>query len=284
MAKSKSDCDSVLLKAQAIVDNANKLVQTREDWQTNEYARSNKRLYEILAEVLKMYEQVSGENNTDLRRETVKQMKRQLDSAGVRIQTNTLTITLFVRYVFRTDRQRALNYSRTIQAAITAGIVPDNLAEFIENSGGVEQCKKKFIKSETTEARAKAIESAKELVEEQLEEAETKPLTTFKVDESFVKDTHGEGYVMILAKADMDGTVKVLAAVPAKADGYVKWAKQKLALFLSGHVDKAKKNAAVQQKIKALDAAKYEAITKLKQTVEKRSLDTSETVGDLMTA
>jgi hypothetical protein len=284
MSKAKSVVNTVILKAQAIVDNANELVKVREDWQTNEYARSNKRLYDILAEVLSMYEQVSGQENTDLRRETVKQMKVQLDSAGVRIQTNTLTLTLFVRYVFRTDRQRAMNYSRTLQAAITEGISAEKLAEFIDNCGGVEQCKKQFTKSETVRAKERAIETAMELVEDRLEEAEQKPLTTFKVDASFVADTHNKDFVMVLAKAEADGTVKVLAAVPAQSEGYTKWAKQKLALFLSGHINVADKAAKNKQKTSAVDAAKAAAIAGAKEAVTSNGWAVTETVGDLIAA
>lgn len=282
MSKAKSVSNAVILKAQAIVDNANELVKVREDWQTNEYARSNKRLYDILAEVLSMYEQVSGEDNTDLRRETVKQMKAQLDSAGVRIQTNTLTLTLFVRYVFRTDRQRAMNYSRTLQAAITEGISAEKLAEFIDNCGGVEQCKKQFTKSETVRAKERAIETAMELVEDRLEEAEQKPLTTFKVDASFVADTYNKDFVMVLAKAEADGTVKVLAAVPAQSEGYAKWAKQKLALFLSGHINVSDKAAKTKQKTSAVDAAKAAAIAGAKEAVTNNGWAATETVGDLI--
>jgi hypothetical protein len=284
MINSKSVSNSVLLKAQAIVDNANKLVKTREDWQTNEYARSNKRLYDILAEVLSMYEQVSGEENEDLRRETVKQMKQQLTEAGVRIQTNTLTLTLFVRFVFRTDRQRALNYSRTLQAAISEGINADKLAEFVDNCGGVEQCKKQFTKSEKVLAKERAIDTAMELVEGHLETAEKKPLATFKVDASFVADTHDKDFVMVLAKAEADGTVKVLAAVPAQSEGYAKWAKQKLALFLSGHINVADKATKSKQKTSAVDAAKAAAIAGAKEAVTSTGRAATETVGDLIAA
>ena len=231
-----------------------------------------------------MYEQVSGEENTDLRRETVKQMKAQLDSTGVRIQTNTLTLTLFVRYVFRTDRQRAMNYSRTLQAAIAEGISADKLAEFVDNSGGVEQCKKQFTKSEKVKAKELAIENAMELVEDRLVEAEQQPLATFKVDASFVADTHNKDFVMVLAKAEADGTVKVLAAVPAQSEGYSKWAKQKLALFLCGHIDAADKATKAKQKTNAVDAAKAAAVANAEKTATKSNTAANETVGDLIAA
>lgn len=90
----KATSNNVILTAQAIVNKADALVKTREDWQQNEYARSNTRLYEILADVLRMYEQVKDDKQ--LRAETVKQMKQQLQANGVRVQMNTLAITLFV--------------------------------------------------------------------------------------------------------------------------------------------------------------------------------------------
>ena len=57
MAKSISN--KSVMSAQAIVAKADTLVKQREDFEQNEYARSNKRLYEILADVLEMYEQAS---------------------------------------------------------------------------------------------------------------------------------------------------------------------------------------------------------------------------------
>ena len=112
MAKQASS--KSLLSAQAIVSKADALVKQREDFEQNEYARSNKRLYEILAEVLAMYE--DAKVSKTVLAETVKQMKDNLAVSKIRIQTNTLALTLFVRYVFRTDRQRSMNYSRTLQA------------------------------------------------------------------------------------------------------------------------------------------------------------------------
>ena len=152
MAKAtKTASNNTILKAQAIVSVADGLVKKQQDWQQNEYARSNARLYAILAEVLKMYEQVKDDKQ--LRIETVKQMKNALTTTGVRIQMNTLAITLFVRYVFRTDRQRALNYSRTIQAALSEGIKAEDFAQFVEDNGGVEQCKRKLTKSDKVKAK-----------------------------------------------------------------------------------------------------------------------------------
>ena len=274
MAKAtKSVSSNTILKAQAIVSVADGLVKQQQDWQQNEYARSNARLYEILAEVLKMYEQVKDDKQ--LRIETVKQMKDALTAAGVRIQMNTLAITLFVRYVFRTDRQRALNYSRTIQAALSEGIKAEDFAQFVEDNGGVEQCKRKFTKSDKVKAKEQAITDAMTLVEEQLMSGDAAPLAKFKVSPAFVADKQ-EGYVFVMAKADSRGEVKALAVVPAQSAGVTNWAKQQLALFLSTQAAKSAKKAKSVRKDQALEAAK--------QASKNKSPTTMETIGDLVEA
>lgn len=269
----KATSSNVILAAQAIVNKADALVKTREDWQQNEYARSNARLYEILADVLRMYEQVKDDKR--LRAETVKQMKQQLQAAGVRVQMNTLALTLFVRYVFRTDRQRAMNYSRTLQAALAEGISAERFAQFVNDSGGVEQCKKQFTKSETVVAKEQTIAEAMTLVEEQLTNNELSPLATFQVPPSFVKGLQ-DGYVFVMAKADSTGVVKALATVPANSAGMTKWAKQQLALFLSNETAAATKAAKVKRKDKAVAVAV--------QASKNKTPAATETVGDLVEA
>ena len=269
----KATKSNTVLTAQAIVNKADSLVKTREDWQQNEYARSNARLYEILADVLRMYEEVKDDKQ--LRAETVKQMKQQLQAAGMRVQTNTLAITLFVRYVFRTERQRAMNYSRTLQAALAEGVTAEQFAQFVEDSGGVEECKKQYTKSEKVVAKEQAIADAMTLVEEQLAGSETKPLATFKTSPAFVEGLQ-DGYVFVMAKADSSGVVKALATVPAQSAGMTKWAKQQLALFLSNEAAEAAKSAKGKRKTKAVEAAK--------QASKNKTPAAKETVGDLIAA
>lgn len=269
----KQASDNVVLAAQAIVNKADALVKTREKWQQNEYARSNARLYEILADVLRMYEQVKDDKQ--LRAETVKQMKQQLQAAGVRVQMNTLAITLFVRYVFRTDRQRAMNYSRTLQAALAEGISAERFAQFVEDSGGVEQCKKQYTKSQTVVAKEKAIADAMTLVEEQLANSELTPLATFQTSPSLL-DGLQDDYVFVMAKADSNGLVKALVTVPAQSAGMTKWAKQQLALFLSNETAAATKAAKVKRKEKAVEVAV--------QASKNKTPAAEETVGDLVEA
>jgi hypothetical protein len=269
-SKLKRTSSNTKMSAQTIVATADKLVEQREQWQQNEYARSNARLYEILSSVLAMWQQVKDDR--ELRIETVKQMKAALTAAGVRVQMNTLALTLFVRYVFRTDRNRAMNYSRTLQAAMAAGIDSKDLADFIERSGGVEECKRQMSKSEAVLAKEQAIESAMTLVEEQLESSYSAPLATFKVSPDYVQGLQS-GYVFLMARASSKGEIRALAVVPAQSEGMTKWAKQQMALFLSQQSVKAAKNAKVKRKNSAIETA-----------AKSKTSTVCETVGDLVAA
>jgi hypothetical protein len=270
MAKQVSS--KTVLSAQSIVDKADALVKQRENFEQNEYTRSNQRLYEILAQVLEMYEQASVSKTTLA--ETVKQFKAKLEVSKVRVQTNTLALTLFVRYVFRTDRQRSMNYSRTLQAALQQGIGAKQLAQFIEDCGGVEQCKKQFTKSGAVVAKETDIANNMTLVDETLANAVLNPLATFKVANSFVSETYNKDFVFVIGKADKQGNIKALGAVPAYSAGMTKWAKQQLALFFSKQQELAKKSANAKRK----DTAIANAMLAVK------SKTPTETVGELLAA
>jgi hypothetical protein len=251
----------------------NRLVKDRAHFEQNEFARSNKRLYEILASIFKTYK--AAKANKTVFKETVSQMKTTLLREGGRVQGNTLAMTLFVRFVFRNDRQRAYNYSRTLQAADTAGIEPEALAQFIEDAGGVEQCKKQYIKPATMVDKEKKIKDAMPLVEEQLESGFATPLAEFSIPAKFVEKTHDKDMMFLIAKASKNGKVSVVSAVPGYTIGMANWAKNQLALFLTEQQEGAEKLAKGKRKTNAL--------SKLTGKAKKNTADT-ETVEAVLAA
>ena len=77
------------------------------------------------------------------------------------------------------------------------------------------------------------IANTMSLVEETLADAVAKPLAIFKVPNKFVAQTYDKDFVFVIGKADKQGNIKALGAVPAYSAGMTKWAKQQFALFLS---------------------------------------------------
>lgn len=273
MSKKSKVSPANMAVAETVMISVDKLVQQREQFEQNEYARSNACLYEILTGVYSSYLEASANRGTLTA--VVQAMKDALVTQGARVQANTLALGLFVRYVFRTDRQRAYNYTRALQAAISAGIKPANLAQYFADQGGVEECKKQFAKTEKTLAKEQVIADAMPLVEEYLYSENTSVIAEFDVAPAYVAKTCGEEFTFLLAKADSNGHVQVVSAVPAFSKTFAKWAKQELATFL-----------AEQQKLaeeKAIDDRYSNAIRNAVMQAKENSPAT-ETVGELLDA
>lgn len=248
------------------------LVAQRENFEKEEYARSNKRLYEILGEIYKNYLLIK--ENKAAFKDAVKKMTAKLKSEGERVQTTTVVITLFVRYVFRTDRQRAFNYSRTLQAALAKKIDADKLAEFIEAAGGVEECKRQLTKKPETLKKEQDIAEKLPLVEEQLADEEI-CLSEFKVPPEWVKNTHGEELTFLVGKADKKGHMRVVSVVPGYSKGMANWAKKQLAMFLMEQQAVSQKQGKAKRKDNAITSAIDAA---------KKNNPATETVGELLAA
>lgn len=271
MAKQVSATGAV--KASSLMVALNALVTERETFEREEYARSNTRLYEILSKVYAAYR--DAKSSDSVLAETVKQMVEYLKkNYGDRIQTNTLAINLFVRYVFRTSRQRAHNYSRTLQAAYAKDIAPEALAQFIADGGGVEECKKDFVPGAKALARKAKIASALDLVNEQLSNS-TSCLAEVTVPAAWVSESYKEEMTFLVGKADKNGKVHVTSVVPAFSKGMANWAKQQLALFLAEHQAIAEKGVKVKRKDAAITSVAKKA---------KKNNSATETVGELLAA
>jgi hypothetical protein len=260
------------VKASSLMVALNALVTERETFEREEYARSNTRLYEILSKVYAAYR--DAKSSESVLTETVKQMKDVLQKSGERIQTNTLAINLFVRFVFRTSRQRTHNYSRTLQAAFVKNISPAALPQFIADGGGVEECKKDFVKSPKTLEREAKIASALDMVNEQLTDSNSF-LAEFTVAADWVAGTCDEEMTFLVGRADKNGKVRVTSVVPAFSNGMAKWAKSQLALFI------AEQQAATQ---KAAKGKRKEAAIKEIAKKAKKNNSATETVGELLAA
>ena len=260
------------ISSATLINTLDGLVAERENFEKEEYARSNKRLYAILGEIYKNYLLIK--QNQDGYKDAVKKMTAKLKSEGERVQTTTVVITLFVRYVFRTDRQRAFNYSRTLQAALAKKIDAEKLAEFIEGAGGVEECKRAFTRKPEAVKKQQDIADTLPLVEERLAEADN-CLGEIKVSAEWVQKTHNEELTFLIGKADKKGNVRVMSVVPAYTKGMANWAKKQLALFLMEQQEISKKNS----KAKRLDNAITSAID-----AAKKNNPATETVGELLAA
>ena len=140
----------------------------RDAWEQGIFKKANEELYSLLADALDLYYhseaiiqsvevKAHGKSYTSKLRV---ELSKRLKELGVKVQNNSTTLTMLVRYVFKSDRKRAHGYSQVLGAAIQDNVQPGNLAIYITNAGGVEQIKRRMVLSEEALAKREQVANA----------------------------------------------------------------------------------------------------------------------------
>lgn len=146
----------------AIIAQADSLAERHATYVTDFVTRANTELYAILAEILKIHEQVEGSKQRD---KLIKQMRERLKSShNIKTQANTKTTALVTKYVTRASRKTAHVYSRVLEVAIANGIGSADLVEFIKQKGGIDKVRMAVNSAETTQQ----IKAAEKSLQQQL--------------------------------------------------------------------------------------------------------------------
>jgi hypothetical protein len=131
---------------QSIIAQADSLAERHATYVTDFVTRANTELYAILAEILKLHEQVEGSKQRD---KLIKQMRERLKSThNIKTQANTKTTALVTKYVTRASRKTAHVYSRVLEVAIANGIGSADLVEFIKLKGGIDKVRMSVASAE----------------------------------------------------------------------------------------------------------------------------------------
>lgn len=197
------------LSAFGIIKEADSVVVQRESFENEELARSNKALYAILTRIYALFNKAVEEKCI---KDTVKLMKEQLKKRNVKVQINTPALTVFVRYVFNSDRKRAYNYTSTLMAAIDKQIAPEMLADFIEGNNGVEECKKAYKMKDETKQRIDSIAAASTDVLDVLSTMQAAAKVT--MSNARVDFSDGAEFAFIVARTLGNGDFELLRVVP----------------------------------------------------------------------
>ena len=249
--------------AAGYIKRANELAVAREKFETETLARSNKELYGILGKVKELFDDASKDIST--LKQTVAEMKEVLKKRNVKIQSNSPALTVFVRYVFNSDRKRAYNYTRTLMAAMKDKNPKQTMAEFIESKGGVEECKKNFAKKPETLAKEVALKDATAEVSATLETMSAAEVVTLPNSSVYLRDDCE--YAFVIARIGANNKFELLRAIPATTKAIENSALKELAKDLieqrkaSTVASKAKKklsasaSAVAGMSIKDLEAA-----------------------------
>jgi hypothetical protein len=172
------------------------LLKRREIWE-EDFQRSNHGLYPLLSDLYELFlttfVEVTEKERKALKVLLIKKMKEK----GANVLEKTLVLTMFIRYVFNAPTKRALIYGNVIKSAISHGIKPEHLSDWIVREGGIEEVSKK------TSLSARAIEKINQLNKVKLEViAEIESNTANQIKPIDIHGLSGK-YALIVVKPDI---------------------------------------------------------------------------------
>ena len=133
----------VKIEKKAAVTTPMERLQTMEsatrNWEANELAASNKRLYSILMDAYTYYMTMKTDTSKDVRALYADDLAKFIAERKYVFAPTSHDMTLVVKCVFGADRRRVSAYSLALREALRQQVAAKDLAVFIEQNGGVEQ-------------------------------------------------------------------------------------------------------------------------------------------------
>jgi hypothetical protein len=109
------------------------------NWEVNELAASNKRLYSIMTDAYTYYKTMKDDLTKAIRAKYAEDLKQFIKNRKYTFSATSHDMTRVVKCVFGADRRRVSAYSIALREALKQNVLAENLAAFIEQEGGVEQ-------------------------------------------------------------------------------------------------------------------------------------------------
>jgi len=129
------------------------LVSEREQWQQNAYTKSNEELYALLAKCYASFKAMC--EDTEDAEVMRKQFDAYVESKGIVFKKSTHKLVKIVKCVFgETDKRRISTYGIVLRTALANNLAADDVADFIKQSGGVQEIKLARTSGLTTKAKA----------------------------------------------------------------------------------------------------------------------------------
>lgn len=153
----------------------------------------------MLAHCLSIFEtrfkHASDEQRAALRKEVL----ARLQARNIRVVKQSATLTMFVRLLFNSDRKRANSYAYVLTAAMTHGVTSAELAQWIAQTGGIEEVKRRHLVKPETAQRQAELAQTRQRLESEIEQAHDAPLAQVALS-----GLEGD-YVLLLARPNGDG-------------------------------------------------------------------------------
>lgn len=188
-----------------------------QSWESQEFARSNTRLYKLLSDVFHVYQVNFLDASPEDRRTLREQLDSTLKTAGIANRKGKDALSLLLRYVFNADRRRIFTYKYALSVAHQEGVSYKNLPEWLSQKGGVEEVSRQFSPSQEALDRQEAVTHAINQVQETIAGRAGAPLATVQLPGK----ASGKRAVLI-ADCDATGEYKILYAISEPTEGILK--------------------------------------------------------------
>lgn len=200
--------------AAAMTIRLDSLSQARDSWEKNEYKSATDSLYALLSKSYAVYEELFVNAVTDEDRKALRNsLAAMLKADGVKVQLNTTTLSLLIRFVFKSDRKRVMRYRYAIEAAKSHNISSEGLTAWLHAQGGIDAVAKLISVSEETAAKRKKIADATLDLNSLIEYRKTEPLLNVTIPNLTAKTR-----TVFIAEASINGTFNIVCAVEDVAD------------------------------------------------------------------
>lgn len=193
-------------------------------WEKTSFKKANEELYGLLAHCLAIFEtrfkHASDEDRAALRKEVL----ARLQARNIRVVKQSATLTMFVRLLFNSDRKRANSYAYVLTAAMTHGVTSAELAQWITQTGGIEEVKRRHLVKPETAQRQAELAQTRQRLESEIAQAHDVPLAQVALN-----GLEGD-YVLLLARPNGDGQgAAVVGVLPDASESLRKGLLQQLA-------------------------------------------------------
>jgi hypothetical protein len=138
---------------QIMANTLNDLVNKRQDWENNELAKSNERLYDILTECYALFQSINGSSDdTKMARRSFDRIAKQRGFDFVDSKHYTARVVSIV-FNNKTELRRISRYAAALRIATDERIQVNNLKDFFYKNGGIDEIRKKVKSDEGTMER-----------------------------------------------------------------------------------------------------------------------------------
>ena len=206
-AKTKSLTMANVAFANTILQQLDGLSARRDQWEKTDYKKANDGLYALLAECLEVFNahfvKGSADDQVALRRSLIV----RLQANRIRVVKTSTTLTMLVRFVFNNDRKRAQVYGYVLAAAVSHKVSAGDFPNWVVQQGGIEQVKQLMVKKPEAIAKQAAVEAAKLVVSNEVEQNVVKPLARVNLGGL------SGNYAVLLVKPNLGGGADVVGSL-----------------------------------------------------------------------